>query len=97
MEAVIKQEDLTIAVNYGEMMSFIFANCGIENENKAWKYAEKLTNGIMCEETVIYKCYDSVKKDTYSERNGFGDEKEWLLKFFEAHPFLTKIMIYFND
>lgn len=97
MNTVINEEDVTIAVDYGDMMSFIAGNCHIEDNDKAWEFAENLTNGIMCEETVVFKNYESVKLNTYMEKNGLGDEKKWLLKFFEAHPFIKKMVIYFND
>ena len=97
MKPIIKQEDSVIAVNYGDLMGFIADNCGIDDEDDAWEFAEKLTNGIMCEETVRFFSVDDIKNSDLYEKRGFGEEKEWLLKFFDAHPFITKMVVYFND
>ena len=94
---VIKKEELAFAVNYGDMMDFIADNCDIKDEDKAWEFAENLTNSIMSEETVVHFNHEQVKNDTYMEKNGLDEEKKWLLKFFDAHPFIKKFVLYFND
>jgi len=92
MNPIIKQEDQTIAVNYGDIMSFIADNCDIKDYDTKWDYAEKLTNRIMSEETVSFHSLDHIKTNT-----NLSEEKQWLLNFFEAHPFIKRMVIYFND
>lgn len=98
MKQVIKQEEAVIAVDYSDLMSFVADNCDIHDQDDAWEYAENLViNGILCGEKVKLFYVDHLKQSNLYEEHGFTDEKEWLLKFFDSHPFIKKMVIYYND
>jgi len=92
MKSVLKQEEATHYVSDAEMIEFISKNAPMD-WNECCDFVRD--NNIVGDEGQIYW----IKSQIENAKPGDYNEKaiKWVGAFFEAHPWIERMMIVFND
>lgn len=94
MKPIITQEEATYYISEADMIKFISENAPME-WNTTCGYIRKV--GITDDEGGrTYWTKESVF-DEKKEKHYNKESVQWMRNFFNAHPFMEKIMIVFDD
>lgn len=89
MKATLKQKDLAYYISEGKIIEFI-----TKNSNMDWNdCCDFIRDNNICSEGL-----SSWTRHVIKHPEQYNPEAaKWMKLFFEAHPFLEKIMIVFDD
>lgn len=92
MKATLKKEDLAYYISEADIIRFIHENAPME-WNKCCDYVRECN--ITGEEGSAFW----MKENVFGKNNvDYNPEAiKWMKLFFEAHPFINKVMIVFDD
>jgi hypothetical protein len=93
MVSIYKEEDCVHYVPYSALTKFISLSANI-NDNEAYRIKEEIDVLDYDNGKVLYD-----RKDVFRENDPFysKDKYNWIRWFFEAHPFMNRIMFVFDD
>ena len=93
MIPVLTESETVIYIDEGKIVKFISENAPME-WNDACEFVRE--HGITGEEGTMYWTRNDVFKEPIAD---YDDETaiEWLRHFFDAHPWLNRIKIVFDD
>lgn len=89
MKPVLKEENAIYYVSEADMINFICENSDME-WNEICDFARD--EEIIGDEGRIFWNITDFEDDDYNEA-----QTKWVKAFFEAHPWITKMMIVFDD
>lgn len=93
MKPVIKQEEAKYYVSESDIVKFVSENGPME-WNKTCDYVRDTGITSSDGDKVFWSRDDVFKEKT----KYYNDEAyQWMRKFFNAHPFMEKVMIVFDD
>ncbi len=91
MKPVVKEEDLVPYIDDSRMIEFISINSDMP-WNKCCKYVQE--HGI-CSDEGHRVFWDD---DIFKQPEQFNEHQvKWITAFFEAHPFLTRFYLVFDN
>jgi hypothetical protein len=93
-KGLLKPKDLAYYVSDSQLIDFITKNSKMD-ENEVCDYVRE--NDIVSEDGrgVLWTKKDVLNKKEHQYYN--PNAIEWMTKFFEAHPFIERVMVVFDD
>lgn len=93
LKPIIDQNNMIIYVSEADMIGFIE-----DNSNLNWNSICELARDENIFNEEGRTCWTKATLESDYFKNNCSDfTKEWMLAFFEAHPFINKVMFVFDD